>query len=60
MSAPSKQTEQTVAGHRGIDTWDDIAILSTFADGQQRAIDAVRRALPAISEAAQIIARLWE
>ncbi len=57
MSVVPRQTEQTVASHRGIDTWDDLAILSAFADGQQRALDAVRNALPAISSAAQLIAK---
>ena len=56
MTAVSPQTEQTVASHRGIDTWDDLAILAAFADGQQRALDAVRNALPAISSAAHVIA----
>ena len=45
-----------MASHHGIDTWDDLAILAAFADGQQRALDAVRQAAPAIAAAAQVIA----
>ena len=55
MNSAAPQTEVPMTSFRGIDTWDDVAILSAFADGQQRALDAVRQALPAISSAASLI-----
>lgn len=53
---------ETVSQHyRGLDAWDDAAILAAFVDGQERAIAAVSRARGAIAAAAQaIVARLGD
>jgi N-acetylmuramic acid 6-phosphate etherase len=49
-------TETSSPASRGIDSWDDARILEVMADGQDRAIAAVRAALPQIGEAASEIA----
>jgi N-acetylmuramic acid 6-phosphate etherase len=53
---------ETISQHyRGLDAWDDAAILAAFADGQRRAVAAVERACGAIATAARaIVARLGE
>jgi N-acetylmuramic acid 6-phosphate etherase len=56
MSNPQRQTEVIEAHFAGIDTWSDGQILDALLAGQERAIAAVRRALPAISQAANAIA----
>ena len=54
-------TETIDPRYRGIDTWSDEKILAAFWEGQARAIEAVRPALPAITAAARAIAdRLGE
>lgn len=54
-------TESIDPRYRGIDTWSDEKILGAFWEGQVRAVEAVRPALPAIASAAQAIAlRLGE
>jgi N-acetylmuramic acid 6-phosphate etherase len=55
-------TTETISQHyRGLDAWDDDAILAAFAEGQQRAVAAVERACGAIAAAARaIVARLGE
>ncbi len=59
MSEPQRQTEIIEARYAGIDTWSDGCILDSLLAGQERAIAAVRRAVPAISRAAtEIAARL--
>jgi N-acetylmuramic acid 6-phosphate etherase len=50
------QTEETISDVVGIDTWKDPQILEVLLGGQQRAIDAVRLALPQIAVAAKVIA----
>ncbi|MEJ1937810.1 N-acetylmuramic acid 6-phosphate etherase, partial [Nostoc sp. NIES-2111] len=42
--------------YAGIDLWDDAAALDALVGGQERAVAAVRAAIPAISAAAQAIA----
>lgn len=49
-------TEAFDPRYRGLDTWSDADILAAFLDGQARAIEAVRPALPSIAVAAQAIA----
>lgn len=49
-------TTETISQHyRGLDAWDDAAILAAFVDGQERAIAAVSRARGAIATAAQAV-----
>ena len=57
--AAMSTTETISQRYRGLDAWDDAAILSAFAEGQQRAVAAVDRAGPALAAAARaIVARL--
>ena len=56
MQPTSASTEQRLPDLQGFDTWSDQRILETLLAGQRRALDAVERALPAISKAAEIIA----
>jgi N-acetylmuramic acid 6-phosphate etherase len=49
-------TESYLHDAFGIDTWEDARILDALLAGQQRAVDAVRRALPQISQAATNLA----
>jgi N-acetylmuramic acid 6-phosphate etherase len=49
------KTEQRLPGLDGFDAWDNAKILATLLAGQQRALDAVARALPALSQAADAI-----
>jgi N-acetylmuramic acid 6-phosphate etherase len=49
-------TETSSERYRGLDSWSDAAILDAFAEGQERAIAAVRAATPAIARAANAIA----
>ncbi|MCA3555456.1 N-acetylmuramic acid 6-phosphate etherase [Aestuariivirga sp.] len=51
-----RQTEQS-GSYTGIDTWPDARILDALADGQARAIAAVRQAAPAIAGAATMLAQ---
>ncbi len=55
-------TTETISQHyRGLDAWDDAAILAAFAEGQKRAVAAVEGASGAIAAAAQaIVARLGD
>lgn len=46
-------TETVSDAYRGIDTWPADRILGAMLDGNQQAVDAVRRALPAIGVAAE-------
>ncbi|MBL8792195.1 MAG: N-acetylmuramic acid 6-phosphate etherase [Rhizobiales bacterium] len=56
MTPKSTSTEHRVPDLDGFDTWSDQRILETLLAGQRRALDAVEAALPAIAEAARIIA----
>jgi N-acetylmuramic acid 6-phosphate etherase len=49
-------TEAFDPRYRGLDTWEDEAILSAFLHGQSRSIDAVRNALGEVAAAARAIA----
>lgn len=49
-------TETIDPRYRGLDTWDDARILEAFIEGQARAVEAVRMALPVIAAAAGGIA----
>lgn len=51
-----RQTEQS-GRYLGIDTWPDDRILDALVSGQERAIAAVRAAVPAISKAATLLAQ---
>ena len=52
-------TETISQRYRGLDAWDDDAILAAFVDGQERAVAAVDRARGALAAAARaIVARL--
>lgn len=55
MQLATSKTEQSLAGTRGFDTWPNTKILTELLAGQRRALDAVERALPAISIAADLI-----
>jgi N-acetylmuramic acid 6-phosphate etherase len=49
-------TEAINQAYAGLDSWEDSAILETLAEGQERAIEAVRAALPDLAAAAAAIA----
>lgn len=49
-------TESVSGSSRGLDRWEDSQILSVLAEGQARAVAAVKSALPALAEAAGAIA----
>ncbi len=54
-------TETISQRYRGLDVWDDDAILAAFVDGQERAVAAVDRARGQLAAAAgAIVARLGE
>jgi len=55
MGTERRETERAGA-YAGIDNWPDERILEALVGGQERAIAAVRRAAPAISRAAQVVA----
>lgn len=50
-------TEDKSEAYKNLDTWADADILSALLDGQERAISAVRTAIPQISKAADALAR---
>lgn len=56
MQLATSKTEQSLAGTLGFDTWNNGEILAALLAGQRRALDAVERALPAISKAVDLIA----
>ncbi len=56
MTSTLPQTELNLPDVAGIDTWDDERILEALWSGQQRAVDAVRRALPKIGATADVVA----
>jgi N-acetylmuramic acid 6-phosphate etherase len=49
-------TEQNLSDYKAIDTWPDDDILKALVGGQERAIAAVRAAIPQISKAADALA----
>ena len=56
MGQPQARTESRLPDYAGIDTWRDTDILLALARGQERAIAAVRAAIPAIAKAAALVA----
>ena len=56
MSAHLRKTESELPESSGIDTWSDADILGAFVAGQERAISAVKAAIPQISKAANAVA----
>ncbi len=52
-------TETASDRFRSVETWGDQEILAAILDGQAAAIAAVRGALPAIAEAADLLAATW-
>lgn len=56
MTPRDAATEQHLPDLRGFETWDDARILNTLLAGQRRALDAVERAIPALSAAARLVA----
>jgi len=56
MGAQQATTEQGSKEFTGIDTWADAEILAALIDGQERAIESVHAAIPAIAKAASAIA----
>jgi len=56
MAASMRETETNLPESAGIDTWSDADILAAFVGGQERAIAAVKAAIPEISKAANAIA----
>ena len=56
MGAQPRRTESELPESSGIDTWSDADILDAFVAGQERAIAAVKLAIPQISKAANAVA----
>ena len=57
MVRETRSTEQSVDTSQGIDTWESVEILSVLVAGQERAIAAVRDAIPQIASAADALAK---
>ena len=57
MIKEARTTEQAVDASRGIDTWESVEILNALVTGQERAIAAVRSAIPQIASAATMLAQ---
>ena len=51
-----RATEQSVDAAKGIDTWAGVDILNALIEGQERAIAAVKNAIPDIAAAAEVLA----
>lgn len=56
MSLTQPTTESSLQELSGFDTWESPRILSSLLAGQRRALNAVEQALPAIAEAAALVA----
>jgi N-acetylmuramic acid 6-phosphate etherase len=52
----AERDTEVSGSYAGIDTWSDQRVLEALVEGQERAIAAVRKALPAISRAAEVLA----
>jgi N-acetylmuramic acid 6-phosphate etherase len=50
-------TEQSLSQFKNIDAWSDVEILSALVGGQERAVAAVRQAIPQIAIAAEALAK---
>jgi N-acetylmuramic acid 6-phosphate etherase len=57
MKTSGPSTEESLADYAGLDTWEDEQILAALVSGQERAISAVRSAIPQISKAATVLAQ---
>ena len=57
MSGEARATERSVDTSRGIDTWSSVDILNALVAGQDRAVAAVRSAIPQIASAADALAQ---
>ena len=57
MNKEARSTEQSMDATMGIDTWGNVEILNAFIAGQERAIAAVRGAIPRIADAADSLAK---
>ena len=57
MSGETRATEQSVDTSRGIDTWSSVDILNALVAGQERAVAAVRSAIPQIASAADALSK---
>ena len=57
MVKESRATEHSIAASRGIDTWGNVDVLVALVAGQERAIAAVRGAIPHIASAADTLAK---
>ncbi len=56
MVMNSRATEQSIDAATGIDTWAGVDILNALIAGQERAIAAVKLAIPEIEAAAEVLA----
>ena len=56
MITQPRATEQAAVTSLGIDTWANVAVLEALVMGQERAVDAVRHAIPKIAAAADVLA----
>ena len=56
MAMNPRATEQSVDAAKGIDTWAGVDILNALIEGQERAIAAVKNAIPDIAAAAEVLA----
>ena len=56
MIIKPRTTEQAADTSQGIDTWGNVAVLEALVKGQERAIHAVRQAIPNIAAAADVLA----
>jgi N-acetylmuramic acid 6-phosphate etherase len=50
-------TETLASTYAGIDQWDDAAVLEALVGGQERAVAAVRAAIPSLAAAADLMTR---
>ena len=57
MVRESRTTEQSIDASHGIDTWGNVDVLAALVAGQERAIAAVRSAIPHIAAAADTLAK---
>jgi N-acetylmuramic acid 6-phosphate etherase len=55
MEAQKLSTEQSAAEYTALDTWSNADILTALVKGQERAIAAVKAAIPEISRAADLL-----
>ncbi len=56
MITQPRATEQAADTSQGIDTWANVAVLEALVMGQERAVGAVRRAIPQMAAAVNVLA----